>query len=385
MTTIGSTPPLPANSSLPPISPVEPSNSIKRSHPETSDSERGPPSKRAKTDERAVLDENCGDFYLLPDLVAYQILSYCKASALVRVGVTCKRLFYIADRTPMWGELCSRAKLSVKEGDSYRWVFLSAMIEGNPKAYRSKAHFFATERYGRVDYVRALACLDRAINMEPFLTKDRAFSEPQIEAVFQKAEIFFHPFNFNRSAFAPGQINALYDQLRHIFHTCSSKNKTAKACVLHTVVQINDLGLAALSYSSIWNALNSIRQEQQASDEVRNAAEYLLAFLCQWKPDARWDPVDLAQFRQNRGNLPEAERSRILKKCLTDQAATRWMHQMAKMDLAMQRLYKKTEEITDKEAYEMLESLKNTPNRIPVILPDTLESVMQRFGDEKRI
>ncbi len=385
MAAVGSTPTFLTTSPLPLIPSADPSGSLKRPRPEFSDSEEIHLSKRAKTDGRVVLDENCGSFRPIPDEVVNYILSCCKASALARIGTTCKRLFYLTDRAPMWRELCAIAKLSVKEGDSYRWEFLSAIRRENPDAYRSRACFFTMGKYTQVDHARALACWDHAINMEPFLTKNRAFSESQIDTVFQKGELFFNPFDFDKSTYAPGQIHALYDQLEHIFDTCSSKDKAAKAWLLHTVMQINDSQIM-LSYSAFWNVFHDIRHNQQVSDAVRNSAEYLLGLLVHFKPDnKRWNPEDLAQFRQNQGELPDAERGRILKKCLNDNTAPLWMHQVAKVQIADLRLLGTTEEITDKEAYEMLESLKNSTNLIPILYRAVLERIMQQFKDQKRI
>ncbi len=326
-----------------------------------------------------ILDENCGAFCPIPDDAIDLILSYCKASALVRMGTTCRRLFYLADRTPMWRELCHVAKLSVKEGASYRRAFLSAIARQTPDAYTSQACFFSNNKYTQVDKVRALACCDYAINMQPFSMNDCAFSERQIEAVFQKGELFFNPFDFKKSTLAPGQIDALYDQLGRMIETCSSKDKVAKARLLYMVIQINDLGLALLPYSYFWHACDGIRKDQQVSDEVRNAAEYLLAFLPKWKPDGRWEPTTLAQFRQNQGELSLAERGKIFKKCLNDQAATPWMHPMATIYLALMRVFKETEEITDEEACEMLESLKNSPSLL--LIPPYYLGVLENLSN----
>ncbi len=98
----------------------------------------------------------------------------------------------------------------------------------------------------------------------------------------------------------------------------------------------------------------------------------------------RWDPADLARFRHNQGDLPDAERARILKKCLTDKAVFEWTHRLAKRYLAEIRLNRETEEITDQEAYEMLESLQNAP-LVTQIAKDEIKDLMKQFRDQKRV
>ncbi len=384
MTTIGST--SPTTGLPPPIAPTDSSNGVKRTRSESSNSEEAPPLKRPKIEERVVLDENCGDFCPIPAEVVNLILSYCKASALVRMGTTCRRLLYLADRAPMWRELCRIAKLSVKEGASYRLEFLSAIAQENFDAYHSKAHFFSAGRYIAVNKVRALACLDQAINSDIFW-KGTTFSGRQVKAVCEKAQLFFTFEGFDRSAFAFGQIETIYSQLTAIITHSKSKdvivNSTAR--LFQTVMKINDHGLRAIAYSSIWNELNAIRRDKQAVERIRNGTEYMLAFLPYLKKDSRWEPADLTQFRQNRGGLSTRECGRILKKCIADNTTFLWCQQLAKGQLAGMRFKRQTEEITDQQAYEMLESLCNSPDLIRTIHWDKLQTYMKQFKDQKRV
>ncbi len=382
MAAVGST--SPTTGSPPPISLAEPSNGVKRTRSESSDSKETPPSKRPKIEEQVVLDKNCGDFYLIPSEVVNYILSCCKASALVRMGTTCKHLLYLADRAPMWAELCRTAKLSVKEGASYRLEFLSAMAGYEVGTLRSAAEFFSAGRYTAVNRVRALACWDLAIDIQTFWN-GTAVSRQQGNAVLGKANLFFTFEGFQRSAFAFGQIETIYSQLTAIIAHSKSKDVIAKARLFQIVMKINDHGLGPIDYSSIWNALNAIERDEQVEEQTRDEIEYMLALLPYLKADGRWVPADLAQFRQNQGGLSDSECVRILKKCVADNTTFLWCRQLAKAHLARMRLEKRTEEITDQQAYEMLESLCNSPDLIRMNPPDTLQDCMKQFKDQKRV
>ncbi len=386
-TSIGSSQPPPTNSSL--SASAEPSHSLKRRLSASSDSEEAPVSKRQKIVDWMVLYENSGDFLPIPDNVVNLILSYCKASALVRMGTTCRRFLYFADRAPMWRELCKHAKLSVKENASYRLEFLSAIAEEDEDAYSAKAFFFTNSNYIKPNWPYALDCLDHIINNDSFKKTSGLLSMRQLAAILKKGELFFRDSPFDRSAFSPEQISSLYDQLECIVDRCSLQDMVAKAALQHTVMKINDSALAAISYTSCCYTLNSIRLDRRKFIDIhRNTAEYLLGVLCFWKEAGRWDHGDFSRFREFGNELPDAERSSILKKCLADITIDLhypWILQLAKMGIATMRLQSKTEEITDKQAYEILESLKNNPSRIPTITMKTIEDLMQSFRDQKRI
>ncbi len=371
-TPIGSGQPPPVNSSLP--------ASAKPLHPE----EATVP-KKQKPDDWVVLCEHSGDFRPISDEVVNLMLSYCKASALVRMGTTCRRFLYLADRAPMWRELCKHAQLSVKENASCRLEFLSAITEEDIDAYSAKASFFINSNYIKPNWPYALDCLDHIINSDSFKKTSRLLSYRQIAAILRKGELFFRDSALDRSAFSPEQISSLYDQLKRMITSCP-KNMAAQANLQYTVMKINDFALGAIPYSSIWNTLNSIRLDIEAFDIDRNTAEYLLGLLCFWHEPRRWEPGDFRQFQQNGNDLPDTERSRILKKCLDDTILRYpWIHQLANVGIATMRFQKRTEEITDKQAYEILESLKNHPSRIRTISMNLIEHLMQVFRDQKRI
>ncbi len=384
MTAIPPNSPSPINGSLPGAPPTAPSDSGKRSRSEPSEGE--PALKRQKIeacDAAVALCENSGAFCPVPSDLVHRILSYCKASALVRMGTTCQRLFYLADRAPMWQGLCLRAKLSVKEHASHRLEFLAAIGRGDFEACIAKGLFFNNGKYTRIDKKRSFSCFDHAIQMEPLL-QNTAFSERQIDAILFKASEFFGVRDLQRSEFAPGQIDLLYSQLTHLIATCPARDKVAKAHLYQTCMQLNDAALGVIPYSFIWNAFNQIRHDKGAKEVDRNRAEYMLCFLPRCKQDVGWNLIDLAQFRHNQGDLPDAERARILKKGLNDKIAPEWLHRLVKHYLAEMRLNRQTEEITDKEAYEMLESLKNSP-LTPEIGKTQIKDFMQQFKDQKRV
>ncbi len=381
---VGSSQTPPANSSLPEIPSTEPSHSLKRRLSASSDFEEASASKRQKTDDWMVLCENSGHFYPIPDETIHLMLSYCKASALVRIGTTCRRFLYLADRAPMWQELCQRAKLSVKEHASHRLEFLAAIAEENADAYTAKALFFTTDKYITSNQRYALAYLDHIINKNIFNDRSR-FSQRQIDAVLEKERLFFNSIPIDRSLYSPGQISSLYEQLQYIITERPSQEKAAQACLYISVMEANDSQPLMITYSSIWYTFNSIRLNKKLSDSCRARAEYLLAVLPYFKENDRWEPADLAQFRQNGNELPDAEYVRILKKCLADEATEGWIHQLAKIAMPHLRFQRRTEEITDREAYQMLESLKNDRSLIPSIRRETLENLMQSFKDQKRI
>ncbi len=214
-----------------------------------------------------ALCENSGAFYPISAEVIHLILSYCRASALVRMGITCQRLLYLADRAPMWQKLCRHAKLSVKKDASYRLEFLAAIGRGDFGAHVAKGNFFYKGTYIQIDNGRGFSCFDHAIQMEPF-SKDRTFSERQIHVILLKASDFFSFLTFQRSAFAPGQIDLLYSQLQHLIATCPAGNKVAQARLYQTAMRLNDSGLGVILYSSIWNAFNQIRHDKEASEVV---------------------------------------------------------------------------------------------------------------------
>ncbi len=393
-TSIGQNPTSPANGSPPPIPPANPTSSLKRPHSElttTSDTDLAPSSKRQKTAEWVVLDENCGEFRLIPDEVVYRILSHFNASTLLTVGITCKRFLYLADRAPMWQELCLNAKLSLEKVDSFRLAFLSAITKESPDAYLSKADFFSMGIHTKQNqnralncYMRALACLDHAINMDP-VWENGIFSERQIETVFKKEALFLTNKEFDRSWFAPGQIQTTYDQLDHITATCPRLDQAARASLLHTVMRINDRHFQTLPILSIWNEFNTIRLDEQVSDQVRKTAKYMLSLFTVIKSTDRWEPRDFEEFKQSQRDLSDAERAKILKECIADRTALPWCSELAKWALVLMRLRNLTEEITDKEAYEMLESLKNAPYLFSNIDPELIEERMQAFRDQKRV
>ncbi len=384
-----------ANGSLPPIPPANPTSSLKksRSEPTTAPTlDLIPSSKRQKTTKWVVLDENCGAFRLIPDEVVYRIFSHLNASTLVRAGITCKRFLPIADRAPMWEELCLNAKLSLEKVDSFRLTFLSAIAKENPDAYLSKAHFFSRGTYTKENpihtldsYIRTLACLDHAINMDPVVWKEGSFSERQIETVFKKEALFLTNREFNRSQFAPGQIQTTYDQLKYIASNCPHKDKAARASILYTVMMMNDRDFPTVSISQIWAAFNTIRLDEQVSDQVRKTAKYMLSLFTVIKSTDRWEPRDFEEFKQSQRDLPNAERVKILKECIADPAAFTWCSELAKSSLAYIRFFNLTKEITDKEAYEMLESLKNTPYLFSEIDPEFIEERMQAFRNQNRV
>ncbi len=392
-TPVGQGQPPVANGSLSP--PANPSSffSLKRprSEPTTPDTDLAPSSTRQKTTAWVVLDENCGDFRLIPDEVVYRIFSHLNASTLVRAGISCRRFLPIADRVPMWRELCLDAKLSIKEGDSFRLAFLSAIAKENPDAYIAKAYFFSMGAYTKENqshvlgcYRRALSCLDHAINMDP-VWEQNALSERQIEIVFKKEALFLTNQEFLRSWFAPGQIQTTYDQLDYIV-SCPHKDKAARASLLYTIMMMSDRDFPTLSISSVWDQLNTIRLDEQADDQVRKTAKYMLSFFSLIKPTTRWEQADFAQFIQSQRDLSHAERAKILKECIADPTALPWCNQVAKMSLVYMRLHNhSTEEITDKEAYGILESLKNAPHLFSSIDQELIEERMQAFRDQKRV
>ncbi len=378
MAAVGSAPTSLTTGSLPPIPPADSSNAVKRTRSDSSDSKEAPSSKRQKTDDWMVSCENSGNFCPIPDDVVNYILSCCKASALVQMGATCRRLLYLADRAPMWRELCAIAKLSVKEESSYRRAFLSAIAENNFDAHCSKAHFFSNGKYTAINNWRALTCWDQAINIDAFWHGPK-FSERQIAVVLKKANLFFRFDDFAKSAFAPGQIDVLYGQLLHIITTCPAKDTVAEAHLLQRAMHINDVTLLAIPYSIIWNDFNTIRRDTQASQPVRDKAEYMLAFLSTFKLAHKWHAEDLTQFQQNQGDLPDAERAKIFKQCIKDSTAPLWCHQIAKILLVLLRRNHNIEEITDEEAYEMLQSLKNASSLISTIPMNTVDELIEEF------
>ncbi len=392
-TPVGQNPTPPANGSLPPSPPTSPSSSLKRPRsepPATPDSDLIPSSKRQKTTEWVVLDENCGDFRLIPDEIVHRILSNFNASTLLTVGITCKRFLYLADRAPMWEELCLDAKLSLEKVDSFRLAFLSAIEKENPDAYISKADFFLTGKYTEVNQehalackTRALACLDHAINMETF-SKNGVFSERQVEIVLKKEALFLNNMNFARSAFAPGQILITFEQLKHVIKTCPSQDQAARAGILNAVMSINDTS-RVVSYSSIWNTFHKIRLDEQVSDQVRKTAKYMLSILKCQKPQTRWARPDFTTFHQSNRDLPAAERAKILKECIADQTALPWCRELAKTTLAFLQLKRAAGGITDKEAFEMLEPLKNSFSQPSGLNLVSLESLMEQFRAQNRV
>ncbi len=375
MSFVGSTPSANNQPSL--IPPADPSHAVKRTRSESSLPEEAPPSKRQRTDDWMVLCENSGSFYPIPNEIINHILSCCKASALVRMGTTCRRFLYVTDRAPMWKELCEHAKLSVKEEASYRLAFLSAIAQDNFDAHCSRARFFSNGKYTNINNMRALTCWDQAINIDAFWNGTK-FSDRQITAVLKKAKMFFSFEDFRKTAFVPGQIDTIYSQLESIITFSHSPKIAAQARLLQTVMKINDPTLIPITYSSIWNALNTIRQSEQAS-KVRDRAGYMQAFLRDFKQNHRWERSDLGQFRGRHLDLPNAERAKIFKQCIKDSTAPLWCHQIAKILLVLLRRSHNIEEITDEEAYEMLQSLKKAPFLISTISMNTVDVLIEEF------
>ena len=273
--------------------------------------------------------------------------------------------------------MCQHAKLSVKEEASYRLAFLSAIAQDNFDAHCSRARFFSNGKYTNINKMRALTCWDQAINIDAFWNGTK-FSDRQITAVLKKARMFFSFEDFRKTAFVPGQIDTIYSQLESIITFSHSTKIAAQAILLQTVMKINDPALMAIRYSSIWNALNIIRQSEQAS-KVRDRAEYMLAFLPAFKQNHRWERADLGQFRGRHLDLPNAERIRIFKQCIADSTAPLWSHQIAKIQLVLLRRKQNIEEITDEEAYEMLQSLEKAPFLISSIPMKTVEELLGEF------
>ncbi len=357
----------------------------KRDCSEFSNSEDAPPSKRQRTDGWLFLCENSGNFCPIPDETMNHMLSYCKASALGRIGTTCRWLLYLADRAPMWRELCLHAKLSVKEGASYRLEFLSAIAKEDYQAYMSKAHFFSTDKYTKVNKARVLAYLDCAIAMDYFPDQS-AFSERQIEAVFQKCHLFFE--GWRGELFIPGQIDPIYNQLKIIkqTHPDCSGSLSRTASVFFMFMHIKQISKALpLRYSVCWNELNKIRLDKDESHSNRQTAKFLLSFMPLSSP-TKWVGRNLAAFRNHPGDLPEAERVEIFQELLADAEIPSYIREDAKYLMANMRLENRTEKITDQEACDMLESLTNVfrissnPRSLARI-----QAKIQAFRDQGRV